>query len=300
MKGKPLAFTIIFTAFLASAFCASAARAATLTIAASPSAALGQSFLVNVVLDTQGDDVNALQGEIVFPPNLFTLKDINDGSSPISLWIEPPHETASGTIVFSGIIPGGFTGSASSVVSAALVPIANGIGSVDIQNAQLLRNDGNGSMIALTTAGQAIGVGSSISTPSAELFPSSTTPQTFIPIVAQDPDIYGGAYFLVFSTTDKGSGIDHYEVLEVPSGESVESSSPWSVATSPYLLTDQGLSSDIYVRAVGHDGNFIIVKVPARHPRVRWDIWGLLGAGVLIVLVVLSLFVWMRRRRRHT
>ena len=201
--------------------------------------------------------------------------------------------------MFSGIIPGGFMGSASSVVGVILVPAASGTGVVGIQNVKLLRNDGKGSVIALATAGQTVTIGSSVAASSEEPLPSSTIPQEFIPTIAQDPNVYDGGYFLVFSTTDKGSGIDHYEVFEAPSGGSVQSSSPWHIATSPYLLTDQSLSSDIYVRAVDHDGNFIVMKVPARYPRGRWNLWELLGIIVFAIIIVLLLFIWMRRRRRH-
>ena len=69
---------------------------------------------------------------------------------------------------------------------------------------------------------------------------------------------------MAFSTTDPQSGIDHYEILE-------GSDTVWHNATSPYRLTDQSLSSNIYIRAVDGAGNFRVVELPAEnspHPEI--------------------------------
>jgi hypothetical protein len=296
---KPSIYIILIAAIATGIFHVLPANAATLDVTADPTAAIGQPFQVGVALDTQGDDANAIQGEIVFPPNLFTLEAINDGSSPVSLWIEPPHETSSGTIVFSGIVPGGFKGETNSVFGAILVPTGIGTGVIDIENVQLLRNDGQGSVIPLTTAGQTVVVGSTATSPG-ELTTPSTTPQKFTPIVSHSPDVYGGKYFLVFSTTDKGSGINHYDVLEMPSGASLGGNPAWITATSPYLLKDQSLSSDIYVRAVNNEGGAIIMKIPARFPYSAATQFALFGFALLVALAILWIgFVIYRRRQLH-
>ena len=294
---KKSIYGIAIAAIIAGAFQASLACAATLNVMAPPSVAIGQPFRVDVALDTQGDDANAIQGKVVFPPSLFTFQGINDGSSPVSLWIEPPHETSSGTIVFSGIVPGGFSGSANSVVGVMLVPVARGTGVIDVQNVELLRNDGQGSPIAATTAGQTITIGSFVAASSAEPLLSSTVPQKFIPIITQSPDLYNKEYFLVFSTTDKGSGINHYDVLEVPAGAALGKNPQWVTAVSPYLLKDQTLSSDIYVRAVNNQGGFTVVKVSARFPRNITLELALFGSVLFLVLLIVMAALILRRRR---
>ncbi len=238
----------------------SAARAATVgVVAPNPTPEIGQPFRIDIPLDTQGDTANAIQAQIVFPPDQFILQRVNDGASPVSFWIDPPDEIASGIVAFSGIMPGGFQGSASSVVSLWFTATKAGAGAISLGNVQLLRNDGRGTPMATATGTSMIYVSASVATATAPRRISFVAPETFTPVISQNPDVFGGKYFLVFSTTDKGSGIDHYEILETPSHA-------WQVATSPYLLTNQSLSSDIYVRAVDHDGNFIVVKVPAEHP----------------------------------
>jgi hypothetical protein len=296
----------IFLSFLALvSLIPSLVAAATLNVTANPSVIVGQSFRADVVLDTQGDDVNAIQGEITFSPNLFTLEGINDGGSPISLWIEAPHEVSSGKVAFSGIMPGGFVGSTGSVVGILLVPRASGTGVVGIQNAKLLRNDGQGSVIVITTMNQTILIGASSATPSgtpAGPSTSFTVPGSFTPVIARDANVYGGKYFLVFSATDKGSGINHYEVLEVPAGAAIPQNAPWTIATSPYLLKDQVLSSDVYVRAVNNGGSVTVAKMPARFPPSAASRIVSLGFALLLILLLLALTIFFivrsKRKRR--
>jgi hypothetical protein len=89
---------------------------------------------------------------------------------------------------------------------------------------------------------------------------------------------------LVFSTQDKGSGIDYYEVKE-------ESQfllfrllpSKWHRAESPYLLRDQSLSSRIYVKAVDRAGNKQFAELlPKRliHWYEDYSFWFIIVSGL--------------------
>jgi hypothetical protein len=273
-------------------------NAAKLSVVASPSVTLGQQFRVDVAVNTQGDAMNAIQGEIVFSPALFTFEGINDGESPVSLWIEAPHEVTSGTIAFSGVIPGGFTGSASSVVGVIFAPAEGGAGLVGIQNAKLLRNDGVGSEIPLVTVNQMVAVSAPAGASRGPGIPF-TVPGSFKPMITRDANVYGGKYFLVFATTDKGSGIGYYDVLEVPAGTPIGANPPWITATSPYLLNDQTLASDVYVRAVNNAGGATIAEVPARTPQNAASRVSVRFAASLLVFFVLLVLIAVRFRRRR-
>ena len=163
-----------------------------------------------------------------------------------------------------------------------------------------MRNDGQGSPIAASSTSATVTVAAAVSG-TIPLPPtvSFAVPEPFVPVISENPDVYGGKHFLVFSATDKGSGIDHYEVLEVPTGRHAAlPSSSWQVATSPYLLQDQNLSSDIYVRAVDHAGNAIVVKVPAQYPAASAAgiDWALLGCVCIGILLCVAIFMLRRRR----
>lgn len=277
----------------------SVARAATLGVVVNNAAPdIGQPIRVDVPLDTQGDDANAIQAQILFPASQFTLRSINDGASPVSFWIEPPAEVASGVVAFSGIVPGGFQGAASSVVSLWLMPTTSGAGVISLGNVQVLRNDGAATPITTATGTAEVDVSTIVASSTHTRPVSFITPQPFTPVITQDPNIFGGKYFLVFSTTDKGSGIAYYQVLETQAGS-------WQTATSPYLLQDQSLESDIYVRAVDNAGNFIVAKLPAQHPVSLTHpsgsgvSWVVALAIILVLLCFLAFFAIARRRRNR-
>jgi hypothetical protein len=279
---------------------ANAAKAAELNLAADNNSIFqNQHVQVSLVLDTQGDSANALQAKIIFPSNLFKLEKINDGNSAVSLWIHPPQESTPGEIDLAGIIPGGFIGSSGELFSFVLQPIGTGTGTIEISTSTVLANDGKGTPLPVETSDISLLVNpskssSAFSEPSNDL----TAPNPFTPRIESDPHIFNGQYFLIFNTTDNSSGIDHYEVLEVPNGASEKPFSSWHIATSPYLLTDQTLSSDIYVRAVDHAGNFIVVKIPARYPRSGAPSAYL--SLIVIIIAVLLLLLWIRRRKANT
>jgi len=303
LKGTGILSSNIYSAILVVFFVlapvSGVVHAATMNVVSNPnSATVGQPFRIDVNLDTQGDTANAIQGTISFPTNLFTLQSVDDGESIINFWVEPPQSVASGEVAFSGIVPGGFMGAASSVVGLILDPVSQGTGTISIGDLKLLRNDGQGSMIPVTTKTESIVVlGAASNTPPAEPIVSQIAPEFFIPVISKDLNVYGGKYFLAFSTTDKGSGIDHYEVLEVPSHKMVGVVSSWQVATSPYLLQDQSLTSDIYVRAVDHAMNFIIVKLPARYSAPAKTNVYLEFAAIVFICISLFTIVLLRRRR---
>ena len=292
----------IFIAAIVISFAPAFASAATMgVVSGSSSIVVGQPFEVNVSFDAQGATANAIQATVTFPPGLFTLQGVNDGASPVTLWVEPPHEIASGTVEFAGIVPGGIS-AANSVVELILVPVASGTGTVGISDAALLANDGQGTPIPVTTSDATINVAPAPANgvvPQGPAFPY-TVPQTFTPVISQNPGVYGGQYFLIFSTTDKGSGIAYYEVLETPAGSGMGENPAWAMATSPYLLQDQDLSSDIYVRAVNNAGNAIVVKVSARHPASPWRTAREVGtAAAIVVLAIVAVWFFRRRHRRR-
>lgn len=289
------------TLFTALAVQASTARAAVVSAAVQNVAVTqDQTVHVSVSLNTQGQRVNTVSAEIFFSSSTFSLEKIEDGSSSISFWVTPPGESSPGVIDLAGIIPGGFSGAGGPLISFDLQPIATGMGTIQVATATVLESDGLGTPLPVTLEDVAVNIAPSVTT-STESEPNVDyiAPNPFVPQVVSNPNIFGGKYFLVFSATDNGSGIDYYQVLEVPSGASQKSFSLWHNATSPYLLIDQSLSSDIYVRAIDHSGNFIVVKVPAQHPSSPWNIWNYAIVAIVIIVFVLSLWIWDRRRKRR-
>ena len=115
----------------------------------------------------------------------------------------------------------------------------------------------------------------------------ATSPEKFQAEIGQDPSVFEGKYFLGFSTTDKTSGVDYYEVKE--------GKGDFKKAQIPYLLEDQTLRSKIVVRAVDKAGNEQISEIlPPKEPVPYLLIVSILiGLGILI-----SAIIWLLKKKR--
>jgi len=272
-----------------------------------------QQFEVNVILNTEGEQINAVEGKIVFPEDLLEVKEIRDGNSIINFWIERPKaETLKDTntntnlheIFFSGITPGGYNGNQGLILSIIFLAKKGGSGLIEIQNAKTLLNDGKGTEAQLKIFNFQFSIfkESPISqTPILEI-QDTEPPEDFQPEISRDPAIFDGKWFLVFATQDKGSGIDHYEIRETKRKIEHETEANWVIAESPYLLKDQKLQSYIYVKAVDKAGNERIIIVPPRNP-LKWyekfENWVIIILLAVLVFYILRKILWKIYTKQH-
>lgn len=113
-----------------------------------------ESFIADIVLDTEGANVNAVKLELVFPSDILEVLDISRGGSVISLWIEDPYfSNTEGSISFIGGMPGGFVGEGI-IGSITLLAKNTGDATVSFLNVQVLLNDGAGTEALLTSYGK--------------------------------------------------------------------------------------------------------------------------------------------------
>jgi hypothetical protein len=113
-----------------------------------------------------------------------------------------------------------------------------------------------------------------------------TQPEPFTIELLQDKTIFEGNHFIVFSTLDKQSGIDHYEVLEVREKKDIESPyAQWRTATSPHELQDQNRLSYVFVKAIDKAGNERIEEIAPSAQAVenRFIFWIVSSAAILIL-----------------
>lgn len=250
---------------------------------------VGDVFEVSLLLDTQGEYINAVEGTVNIPPRL-EAQSINNGDSLVSLWIQPPR-IEQNKIAFAGIVPGGYSGARGTIFSIVLRAHSVGANVMTIEKAQTLLHDGRGTASRLATRNYNITIASRSTDrpPAIVLQTDREPPSMFAPIIAQDANVFGGKKFLVFVAFDKQSGVDHYEVRE--EGES----NAWVVATSPYLLKDQTLSGRISVRAIDVAGN-VRVAALGTPISVWYEIyWSWIA---LFVLFTTILIYWMRQNHR--
>jgi len=271
----------------------------------------GQQFKIDLTLDAEGEDINAAEGLISFPAEMLELKEIRDGESVVSFWIEKPSLKEAGKIKFSGVIPGGFRGilgpywkgyQPGKVLSLIFNAKKEGMGAVKIRDAKVLLNDGKGTPAGVQISNFQFLISNQIpsskfQTPS---FKDSEPPELFTPEIARDPNIFGGKWFLVFAAQDKGLGIDYYEIAEKRGSNITQNYAEllWQKEESPYLLEDQKLKSYIYVRAVDKAGNARIVYLPPQAPWYKkWPVYILVGLGLAIVVLLIK-WLWRKLKSR--
>lgn len=292
----------------------------------------GDSVKLSLRLDVDRDEcINAIDGVIHYTEDIEPV-DISRGTSILSMWVEEPTINRDNrTITFAGGIPNGYCGrivgdprltnnivdiifqSPGLVIGArtgtstkALVSIAD--------ETQVYLNDGFGTRAPLTTFGATLHLanqaGSTVQNPWGDIVNNDNLPpEPFSITLERTNNAFSNRYFITFNTTDKQSGIDHYEVMEEPIEDfwsfrwgAVDA--PWVTTRSPYVLTDQTLHSTIRVRAVdkaGNEYNASFLPEPSQRS-LSWR--SLIGLVSLITFGLLGLFsliwfllrTWRRRK----
>lgn len=288
----------------------------------------GDAAKVSIRLDTDeaaGECINAVDGVISYSESIVPV-DITVGESIFPIWVQNPTiDKEARTISFAGGIPNGYCGRVQGDpnLTNVLVEIffrAPGMQvgggsertSATVQFAEATTaylNDGLGTPATLQTIGANFtlsdNVGSSILDPwSADVQLDDVPPEEFSAEVVRFDD---GNWWLVFNTTDKQTGISHYEVIEETYQQSKlfdfgAANAPWVETRSPYLLKDQTRNSVVRVRAIDKVGNEYIVTLPidesARKFAITTELMVLTGVGVVLLFALIGIIYCFVRRRR--
>jgi hypothetical protein len=313
-------------------FFASSAQAATLYM--DPHEAeikRGDTIKVSVRLDTDEDEcVNVVDGIITYSENIQPV-DTSRGGSILSLWVEDPViDKVNRTITFAGGIPNGYCGRiagdprlTNTVIDLLFQSPGLQIGQSESGNVasiqfgsetHVLLNDGLGTAQTPQFFGSTIllakEAGNTVQNPWQETVNTDEiSPEKFSITLDRTPNAYSNRYFITFNTTDKQSGIDHYEVIEEPLDTKNlfnwgAETAPWLEARSPYVLEDQSLNSTIRVRAIDKAGNeYVATYIPEEDKRTLSDnkmitYVMIAGAGVLILILLILGIVFLLIRRK--
>lgn len=246
----------------------------------------GDTFIVSVRIDPQGECMNAAHVELSYPPDELRVVDFTKGNSILSLWVgDPEIDNTTGRVAFSGGVPAGYCGripgdpSESDILGQVIFTVLKtpaSAASVRILPASAVYlNDGAGTEAALTSR-DALYALQATSTQATnpwvdQLSTDTTPPEPFTVQVESTKGVFGGAYYAVFSTVDKQSGLDHYEAFE---------NGVWKRVTSPHVLADQLLRLPVEIKAVDKAGNERIGAYNASTTPAR------AGSGDLLMLVL--------------
>lgn len=254
---------------------------------------VGDTFSVKIRLDTEKQCVNAVSVVVKFPSDVVKVIDVALGESIINLWVEDPKiDNDKGVVTLIGGVPGGYCGrlegdpGLTNVLGELVFQTSDKQGSHDKRGAfdlefsgesQVLLSDGRGTKADLAFSDAQFMAGDPGSSPRnywlESLKKDTFPPDEFTIELYKDPGIISGKYFISFSTTDKQSGIDHFEVQESDINNDgfqrgKNKASLWKTVPSPYILEDQTLNSIVRVKAIDKAGNSrMAVYVP--HEEMR-------------------------------
>lgn len=287
----------------------------------------GDTVTLGVRIDTDENEcINVVNGVIKYSPEIRAV-DVSIGDSILNVWVEDPvinEETH--TITFAGGLPGGYCGRIAGDPSLTnilveLVFLSPGlsIGAHDKnpqvwidESSEVLLHDGQGTRAPIRTEGTTItlldSAGSAVDDSWRERIQSDNVPPSdFAITLAKVDTAFDGRYFITFSSQDKQSGIDHYEVMEEPFEEFYafkwgRVDAPWTTTESPYVLIDQTLNSTIRVKAIDKAGNeTIAVYVPEEAMRstseARMAFMIVVGLGVVVLLASIGFLIWRRKQK---
>jgi len=261
---------------------------------------LGDTFVIEAKIDPVGECINTVAANLHYDKNLLEAIEVSYGESILLFWVEKPQINQSlGSISFIGGVPGGYCGDLSGekhspnlLLKIVFKAIGQGTSTISFaKDAQVLLNDSLGTPAPVNFQDAQLTILPKVGAEEKNeweqiLLADQIPPEPFEIELRRDPLIFEGKWFITFFTTDKQTGIDHYDVQE-GKGE-------WRVAESPYLLANQHLMSIIKVRAVDKAGNERIVELVPPY-WLTWKIWALL---ILLILAVTGAIYWLIKKSK--
>ena len=190
--------------------------------------------------------------DLSYPPSMLQAVGASDGDSIFSLWVKPPTIYSDyGLVSFVGGLPGGYCGRVSGDPSlsnklatiyfrfptssspVASTTILQSVHLSFISSTQAVVDDGLGTFAVLKTGGatytpQALkGQYVSLNALNDAIVDDTTPPEPFTVGIYRDPSLFSNQWFAVFSR-NKQTGIDHYDVAEVPIPQLSQDQSQWN------------------------------------------------------------------------
>jgi hypothetical protein len=249
---------------------------------------VGDTILVKVMIDTEGKEINAVEGILnIDTPQAVT--SINTGGSILNLWpIKPSLEK--NTIVFTGGTTGGVFGSTLKLFTLAIKPTTQKPIKISFKEGTAYLNDGKGTKVLTTGSNIEIPVspkGAVVNELDSLVSSDKIQPARFSIDLGRDSALYDGKYFISFYAIDNESGIDRYEVTE--------GTYPMVRSGSVYVLQNQNLSGSIEVKAIDNAGNTRIetITLPLKNSWINPVI-----TLLLILITVIGVYLLKFRKKQ--
>lgn len=130
----------------------------------------GSTFSVKVIVNTDGQSINAAEGTLSFNPKELSVVSVNRSGSIFNLWVaEPAFSNSAGTINFSGGLPSGYSSSVGNIMNITFRAAGAGTARVSFTNGSVLANDGRGTNVLTSMNSGTYTIQAQSETPKAEI-----------------------------------------------------------------------------------------------------------------------------------
>lgn len=176
-KNKLLFFVLLLCTF-SLLFVSSAKAANIMLISEKTNVNIDEEINVYVKIDTGAESVNAVQGKLNIPANIFEVTKVDTTNSIFNFWVEEPQFSGTdGVVSFITGTSKGVSGQALEVLRLTLKARGTGSGEITLSDAVVTASDGKGTNILSGITGTTINVSSETIIPSAPTSaPEATTP----------------------------------------------------------------------------------------------------------------------------
>jgi hypothetical protein len=254
---------------------------------------LNEEFYIDLLLDTEGDSINAIEGNIKSIGGGLSFIKAENGKSMMDLWVQKP-EIINSSIVFAGISTNGFSGVIDPFNKNKKIPglitrlffKSNRAGEILFTTSDftLNKNDGYGTEVIAPAISLSMVVNNQeyIEEENIEI-QNDSLPQIEASIV-QDINLYNNKHVLIFEAKDKENGIDKVLIKE--------GNKNWKEIKSPYLLKDQSRQSIIVLKAINHSGQSTLISIDGLPKVNNWTNY----IEFIFVIVFIIFIIYIKRK----
>jgi len=250
---------------------------------------VGDTVLINIYLDTEGAEINVLEGKISITGDVL-VEGVSSGGSVFTIWQTQPTILGN-EITFVGGTPTSVKGKENKVFTVAIKPL--GVGDIQLEPLpfQGYLADGKGTIVVgRPSKFESINVEQSTGQPVDEsVFHNLDTvpPNPFTIEIGREGGSVDGKLFLSFISSDDGSGIKYYEVKE---GDKIT-----TVSQGIYVLQNQDYFGEIIVTAFDNADNTRIQTINLGESNKLRFLYLLFG--ISIILFVLYLVIRYNKKK---
>ncbi len=270
---------------------------------------------IDIVLDAQGESINALSGVLSLPSNYFSIDAVSTAGSVVSLWLVQPHVSTDRLfdtrirIPFEGAMPGGFTGIRSPyyegerpgvIFSVTLRPETAGEALLLLENVDIRLNDGKATKAQVQSETLTISIpnlATIAKIPKTKSVSQELAQSEIKAFLSQSDSIQNGKWVLMIHDDTQDRTPQTYSVAESRSSFANDIHAyEWKKVSFPYVLAHQSRDRFIHIKSDYADGAYSFTTLsPVENSNDIQDIW-----RILILLALALILGYVLKQKHHT